>query len=410
MSGKKFKTKFPGVRARKHPTRKHGVRFDECYFIRYRVDGRQTEEMFGWLSQKQSAEDAYKLLGELKDNARRGIAPRTLKEMREMNREIAEQDKARAVSFEEYFDNHYLPEAKQRKKPKTIQTETSHKRDWLAPVFNNKPMRDITGGDLQQIKDNLFSKGRSPRTIQHSLSIFRLVWNHAKKRGIVNSECPTANVNMPRVNNARSRFLTPSEASDLLAAVKALDERAWEITLAALYTGARLGELSALTWAGVDLQENTLRFIHTKTAKPRAVPLAAPLREILKAKAQEGANAPVFTNKKNETWKEAPWAFRKAVKDLGLNEGRDDRRDKIVFHSLRHTSASMMLSAGVDIRSLQSIFGWSTLQMAGRYAHAVDEAKVRAVKSLETAMTVSKKAKVLPLSKAVNTTTKDSND
>lgn len=52
MAGKKFKTKYPGVRARKHATRKHGVRFDECYFIRYRVDGKQVEEMFGWLSQK----------------------------------------------------------------------------------------------------------------------------------------------------------------------------------------------------------------------------------------------------------------------------------------------------------------------------------------------------------------------
>ena len=162
MSRDKFKTKYPGVRARKHPTRKHGVRFDECYFIRYRVDGRQIEEMYGWLSQKKTAEGAYQLLGELKDNARRGVAPRTLKEMRELNREAAEADKARTVSFEEYFDKHYLPEARQRKKPKTIQTEKGHKREWLAPVFAGKPMRSITGGDLQQVKDRLFRKRPFP--------------------------------------------------------------------------------------------------------------------------------------------------------------------------------------------------------------------------------------------------------
>jgi integrase len=317
--------------------------------------------------------------------------------MREQNREAAEADKALALSFEEYFDKHYLPEAKQRKKPKTIQTEKSHKREWLAPILDGKPMRSITGGDLQQVKDRLFAKGRSPRTIQHSLAVFRLVWNHAKKRGIVSSECPTANINMPRVDNARSRFLTPTEASNLLEAVKALDERAWEITLAALYTGARLGELSTLTWAGVDLQGDTIRFIHTKTGKPRNIPLARPLKSLLDSKTQREADAPVFTNRKGEPWKDAPWAFRQAVEDLGLNTGRDDRRDKIVFHSLRHTSASMMLSSGVDIRSLQSIFGWSTLQMAGRYAHAVDEAKVKAVKSLETALKIGKEAKVVPI-------------
>nr|WP_287412322.1 site-specific integrase [Pseudodesulfovibrio sp.] len=397
MSGQKFKTKFPGVRARKHPTRKHGVRFDECYFIRYRVDGRQVEEMFGWLSQKKTAEDAYQLLGELKDNARRGIAPRTLKEMRDMNRDAEKRKKARAISFENYFDNYYLPEAKQRKKPKSIQTEKSHKRDWLAPVFNKKPMATITGEDLQQVKDRLFAKGRSPRTIQHSLAIFRLVWNHAKKRGVVNQESPTANIDMPRVNNARSRFLTPSEATNLLDAIKTLDERAWELSLAALYTGARLGELSSLTWAGVDLEGDTLRLIHTKTSKPRTVPLAAPLKEILKSKPQGEAHSTIFTNRKNEPWKEAPWAFRKAVDDLELNKGRKDRRDRIVFHSLRHTSASMMLSAGVDIRSLQAIFGWSTLQMAGRYAHAIDETKVKAVKSLETALKISKETKIIPI-------------
>jgi len=383
MTGKKFKTKYPGVRARKHPTRKHGIRFDECYFIRYRVDGRQIEEMFGWLSQKKTAADAYQLLGELKDNARRGVAPRTLKEMRETNRESEKAAKAQALSFEDYFDNHYLPEAKQRKKAKTIQTETSHRRDWLSPVFQNRPMKDITGADLEQVKDRLFAKGRSPRTIQHSLAIFRLVWNHAKKRGVISSECPTSSIDMPRVNNARSRFLTPSETVKLLDEIKSLDERAWELTLAALYTGARLGELSSLNWANVDLEEDTVKLIHTKTGKPRNVPIAAPLKDILLSRTAEKADSPIFTNSKSEPWKECPWAFRKAVENLGLNEGREDRREKIVFHSLRHTSASMMLSAGVDIRSLQAIFGWSTLQMAGRYAHAVDTAKVNAVATLE---------------------------
>lgn len=205
---------------------------------------------------------------------------------------------------------------------------------------------------------------------------------------------------MPRVNNARSRFLTPEEASRLLEAVKQLDEHAWEITVAALYTGARLGELTSLSWAGVDLTQGTMRLTHTKTNVPRIIPLAKPLLAVLRTKPTAHPGDPVFTNREGNRWKEQPWAFRHAIKELGLNEGRADRRDRIVFHSLRHTSASLMLAAGVDIKSLQSLFGWSTLQMAEHYTHAISEVKNRAIQTLENTLEVRKECKVVPLNRA----------
>jgi hypothetical protein len=75
MSGKKSKTKFPGVRARKHPARKHGVRFDDCRFIRYRVDGRQIEKMYGWPSPKMTAQGTCQRMGEPKERCAVGILP-----------------------------------------------------------------------------------------------------------------------------------------------------------------------------------------------------------------------------------------------------------------------------------------------------------------------------------------------
>lgn len=400
MADRKLGTKFPGVRARLHNTRKHGVRFDECYFIRFRVGGKLVEEQVGWLSQGKTAEKAYLILSQLKDNARAGRGPRTLAELRLQNQQIELTERAKAVSFEDYFSDYYLPEARQRKRDKTISVEQAHCRDWINPVLCGKPMKDIHGGDLEQIKDRLLSTAHSPRTVQHCLAIFRLIWNHARKRGIITFDCPTANIDMPRVNNARSRFLTPEEASRLLEAVKQLDEHAWELTVAALYTGARLGELTSLSWAGVDLTQGTMRLTHTKTNVPRIIPLAKPLLAVLRTKPTAHPGDPVFTNREGKRWKEQPWAFRHAIKKLGLNEGRADRRDRIVFHSLRHTSASLMLAAGVDIKSLQSLFGWSTLQMAERYTHAISEVKNRAIQTLENALEVRKECKVVPLNRA----------
>lgn len=87
------------------------------------------------------------------------------------------------------------------------------------------------------------------------------------------------------------------------------------------------------------------------------------------------------------------------MRELGLNEGSTDLREQVVFHSLRHTAASMMLAVGCDIRSLQSLFGWSTLQMAQRYTHAVDEVKKRAVTMLENMLSPSNTGKVVPFRK-----------
>jgi len=57
-----------------------------------------------------------------------------------------------------------------------------------------------------------------------------------------------------------------------------------------------------------------------------------------------------------------------------FNDVREDRREWICFHSLKHTAASLLLAAGVDIRPLQTVFRWSTLQMLSRYTHLEREA------------------------------------
>ena len=70
------KTKFLGVRYRFHKTRKHGVGFDRCFCIRYKIQGKDKEEVAGWASEGMTAEKAYRLLSEIRENIRTG-APDT---------------------------------------------------------------------------------------------------------------------------------------------------------------------------------------------------------------------------------------------------------------------------------------------------------------------------------------------
>ena len=71
------KTNFPGVRYREHETRKHGVRRDQYFTIRYKLHGKDKEEGLGWTSEDWTAAKAYDRLKELKENQKvaRGRKP-----------------------------------------------------------------------------------------------------------------------------------------------------------------------------------------------------------------------------------------------------------------------------------------------------------------------------------------------
>src|SRR3990170_119184 len=84
MAAKWIKTSFTGVRYRKHPTRKHGVKMDQYFTIRYKLQGKDKEEGLGWASEGWTEKKAYGHLSALKENIKTGAGPQTLAEKREV--------------------------------------------------------------------------------------------------------------------------------------------------------------------------------------------------------------------------------------------------------------------------------------------------------------------------------------
>ena len=91
----KFKSDFPGVYFRKHPTRKHGVQPDKYFFLRYKLNGKELEEGLGWASKGHTAREASDILGELKRNRTRGEGPITLREKRELEEAVRSEERSR---------------------------------------------------------------------------------------------------------------------------------------------------------------------------------------------------------------------------------------------------------------------------------------------------------------------------
>jgi integrase len=75
--------------------------------------------------------------------------------------------------------------------------------------------------------------------------------------------------------------------------------------------------------------------------------------------------------------------FKRVVNSLGLNKGVIDTRQKIVFHSLRHSFASWLALQGESLITLRDLLGHKTTTMTNRYAHLLPDHKRAAVLKLE---------------------------
>ena len=75
--------------------------------------------------------------------------------------------------------------------------------------------------------------------------------------------------------------------------------------------------------------------------------------------------------------------FRNVVNTLGWNDGIQDRRQHVTFHTLRHTFASWLALQGETLLTIKELMGHKTLEMTMRYAHLMPDQKKRATLALE---------------------------
>jgi integrase len=168
----------------------------------------------------------------------------------------------------------------------------------------------------------------------------------------------------------RDRYISPEEEATIL---EEADSRLRPAIVFSLHTGLRQGELLALTWD--DYTPKVGRFgevkvlgDHAKDREDRHIPLTETARQALDAlpRALKG-EARVFAflglgrGNLNKLW------FA-ALKGSKLNEEKP-RAQRITWHTLRHTYASRLVMAGVDLATVQKLMGHSSITTTMRYAH-----------------------------------------
>lgn len=384
VMAKWVKTTFPGVRFREHPTRKNGVRRDQYFTIRYKLAGKDREEGLGWASEGWSAGKAYERLAELKTNQKAGQGPQTLSEKRDIEQEKREQIEAESartekenVTFGAFMTGTYLPQSKHDKKAKSYAIEEMLYRVHLSGTLADLPFSKIAPFHLERIKKAISDKGLSNRTIQYALQVIRHAYNTARKLGIYAGESPTKAVKWPTLDNMKMRYLSIDEAEKLLAALAAKSQNLHDMALLSLHCGLRFGETAALHWSCVNWKAGTLTILNAKTGS-RTAYLTERTKDMLKNRNQGRPDEYIFPKRSGSegAMAQASKAFADTVKDLGLNLGITDRKQKVTFHTLRHSFATHLYESTHDLYLTQRSLGHATGTMTQRYAK-MSESRLR---------------------------------
>ena len=368
-----------------------GVRTKECirnnkkdiYFsIRYTRNGKQYEESIGYKSEGFTAAQAYEILSELKRDIKTGKAL-SLREKTEQREQEKIANEAANMTFSELFEEYYQPHIQNKDRKSTYDREVHLYKKWLKPILGGVKLNLISRISLIRLLQPMEKKRLSNRTKNYAIALTRQVFNFAIRNELFAGDNPAARFDeLKKEDNRRMKFLSDEELNNLLEELK---KRSYSVYLMALISadcGLRAGEIFKLTWADVSLEEKMLFLRDTKNGKNRFAYMTNRVAEKFSKLTQGEGNEFVFQSKAGGKIYHVSRTFERAVKALGLNDGITDRRQKVVFHSLRHTFASRLVQKRVSLYEVKELLGHSDIAMTQRYSHLANETLRQAVARL----------------------------
>ncbi|MBB3983439.1 integrase [Sphingobium fontiphilum] len=186
---------------------------------------------------------------------------------------------------------------------------------------------------------------------------------------------PVKGIPRKPINNARDRYVSAAEAKRLLAACDAsLNPQLKHIVPLLLYTGARVSELLHAQWRHIDLDKRSWLIPTSKTGKARHVPLSQPAIAILKAVPRFKDCPYVVPNPETkQPFVTIKRAWQTAQKEAALPDLR--------IHDLRHSAASFMINAGIDLFAVGKVLGHADHKSTMRYSHLANDTLLAAVEA-----------------------------
>lgn len=284
--------------------------------------------------------------------------------------------------FENFVIETYLPYSETNKK--SFANDVSMCRV-LVQYFRGKKLRQITSATVENFKqwflakpivygrdDEKKERKRSLATVNNHLRVLSKMFSLAVNAELVTSN-PCFKVRKFRPNNRRLRVLSDKEEIELFAKLEDND-LIRNVTLFALNTGLRRGEIFNLQWPDVDIERGRIIVRKTKSSQERFVPINGTVRKLLLSLVRTSDY--VFPSPQTGgRLVDLKKGFSRAVEEAEIKNFR--------FHDLRHTFATRLADEGTDVFTLKEILGHAEIKTTMIYVHANREAGRRAVEKLD---------------------------
>ena len=280
----------------------------------------------------------------------------------------------RHILFREY-GSEYLEYSKADKGSKSYERDRVSLRR-LNATFGDEYLFAVAPKEIEEYKKHRLEKGGvKPATVNRELATLRHMFNKAVEWGYV-KETPVKGVKMLKIPPGRTRFLEPAEIDALL---KQCSPHLKPIMLTALNTGMRLSEILNLRWSNVNLRMKTISIEKSKNNERRLIPINERLyRELNKLSLHRQSDF-VYCGDDGRPYGSVQKGFRAACRRAEIRDFR--------FHDLRHTFASHLVMAGVNLRAVQELLGHKDIKMTMRYSHLSRQHLQEAVGRLSLSLT-----------------------
>lgn len=270
----------------------------------------------------------------------------------------------------------YEAEVTPRKRSATSEKSVLHILREDADGLLSATLDRVSGADLAALRDKWKRDGVSASTIRRRLALISHLYGVARKEwrmpGLVN---PVQDVRLPAVHDARSRRVSNEELNAICAATSSPELVAF--VRLALATTMRRGEIRALRWENIKLNDHTawLPADVTKNQKGRSVPLSSAAVDVLDELGAK-ARGPVFhldPHTYTRAWRRAADRARAGYVAKCATQGAVPDPHFLIdvrLHDLRHEGASRYAEKkGFSTVELAAITGHKDLRMLKRYTH-----------------------------------------